>query len=53
MRKLLSIILLTASLFAQANNIFTINPSVYSASIGTAGIADASVKNLFHNPAFA
>jgi hypothetical protein len=53
MKKLLSIILLTASLFAQANNIFTINPSVYSASIGNAGIADASVKNLFHNPAFA
>ena len=53
MKKLLSIILLTASLFAQANNIFTINPSVYSASVGNAGIADASIKNLFHNPAFA
>jgi hypothetical protein len=39
-------------LLAQANNIWTINPSVYSASIGNAGIADANVKNLFHNPAF-
>jgi|TARA_R100000951_G_scaffold56027_1_gene47079 hypothetical protein len=52
MKKLLSLLLLTGTLFAQANNIWTINPSVYSASIGNAGIADANVKNLFHNPAF-
>ena len=52
MKKLLSLLLLTGTLFAQANNIWTINPSVYSASIGNTGIADANVKNLFHNPAF-
>ena len=52
MKKLLSLLLLTGTLFAQSNNIWTINTSVYSASIGNAGIADANVKNLFHNPAF-
>ena len=53
MKKLLSLLLLTGTLLAQANNIWTINPSVYSSSVGNAGIADANVKNLFHNPAFA
>jgi hypothetical protein len=52
MKKLLSIILLTASLFAQANNIFTINPSIHSAGVGNSGIGDFNSKNLFHNPAF-
>ena len=40
MKKLLSIILLTASLFAQANNIFIINPSIHSAGMGNTGIGD-------------
>jgi hypothetical protein len=52
MKKLLSIILLTASLFAQANNIFIINPSIHSAGMGNTGIGDFNSKNLFHNPAF-
>ena len=52
MKKLFSIILLTSTLFAQANNIFTLNPSVSSAGMGNVGIANADVKNVFHNPAF-
>tara|TARA_R100000008_G_scaffold86583_1_gene80298 strand:- start:1367 stop:2242 length:876 start_codon:yes stop_codon:yes gene_type:complete len=51
MKKLLSIVLLTAGLFAQANQIFTINPSVYSAGMGNTGISHANIKNLYHNPA--
>ena len=53
MKKLLSLLLLTGTLFAQANNIFTLNPSVNSAGMGNVGIAHADVKNVFHNPAFA
>jgi len=53
MKKLLSLLLLTGTLFAQANNIFTLNPSVNSAGMGNVGIAHADVKNIFHNPAFA
>ena len=53
MKKLLSLLLLTGTLFAQANNIFTLNPSVNSAGMGIVGIAHADVKNVFHNPAFA
>ena len=53
MKKLFSIILLASTLFAQANNIFTLNPSVSSAGMGNVGIANAEVKNVFHNPAFA
>ena len=53
MRKLFSILLLASTLFAQANNIFTLNPSVNSAGMGNVGIAHADVKNVFHNPAFA
>ena len=53
MKKLLSLLLLTGTLFAQANNIFTINPSVHSAGMGNVGIAHADVRNVFHNPAFA
>ena len=53
MKKLLSLLLLTGTLFAQANNIFTLNPSVSSAGMGNVGIAHADVKNVFHNPAFA
>ena len=53
MRKLFSILLLASTLFAQANNIFTLNPSVNSAGMGNVGIANADVKNVFHNPAFA
>jgi hypothetical protein len=52
MKKLLSLLILTGTLFAQANNIFTINPSVYSAGAGNVGIADSNVRNVFHNPAF-
>ena len=51
MKKLLSL-LLTGTLFAQANNVFTLNPSVNSAGMGNVGIAHADVKNVFHNPAF-
>ena len=53
MKKLLSLLVLTGTLFAQANNIFTLNPSVNSAGMGNVGIAHADVKNVFHNPAFA
>ena len=53
MKKLLSLLLLTGTLFAQANNVFTLNPSVNSAGMGNVGIANADVKNVFHNPAFA
>ena len=53
MKKLLSLLLLTGTLFAQANDIFTLNPSVSSAGMGNVGIAHADVKNVFHNPAFA
>ena len=52
MKKLLSLLLLTGTLFAQANNVFTLNPSVNSAGMGNVGIANADVKNVFHNPAF-
>ena len=53
MKKLLSLLVLTGTLFAQANNIFTLNPSVNSSAMGNVGIAHADVKNVFHNPAFA
>ena len=53
MKKLLSLLLITGTLFAQANNVFTLNPSVNSAGMGNVGIAHADVKNVFHNPAFA
>jgi hypothetical protein len=53
MKKLLGLLLLTGTLFAQANSIFTLNPSVHSAGAGNSGIADSNSKNLFHNPAFA
>ena len=53
MKKLLSLLILTGTLFAQANDIFTLNPSVNSAGMGNVGIAHADVKNIFHNPAFA
>ena len=53
MKKLLSLLILTGTLFAQANSIFTLNPSVNSAAMGNVGIAHADVKNVFHNPAFA
>jgi hypothetical protein len=52
MKKLLSLLLLTGTLFAQANSIFTLNPSVHSAGMGNVGIANADVRNVFHNPAF-
>ena len=39
MKKLLSLLLLTGTLFAQANNVFTLNPSVNSAGMGNVGIA--------------
>ena len=52
MKKLLSLLILTGTLFAQANNIFTLNPSVNSAGMGNVGIAHADVRNVFHNPAF-
>jgi len=52
MKKLLSLLILTGTLFAQANNVFTLNPSVNSAGMGNVGIAHADVKNVFHNPAF-
>jgi len=53
MKKLLTLLVLTGTLFAQANNVFTLNPSVNSAGMGNVGIANADVKNVFHNPAFA
>ena len=53
MKKLLTLLILTGTLFAQANNVFTLNPSVNSAGMGNVGIANAEVKNVFHNPAFA
>jgi len=53
MKKLLTLLILTGTLFAQANNVFTLNPSVNSAGMGNVGIANADVKNVFHNPAFA
>jgi hypothetical protein len=53
MKKLLSLLVLTGTLFAQANNVFTLNPSVNSSAMGNVGIAHADVKNVFHNPAFA
>ena len=53
MKKLLTLLILTGTLFAQANNIFTLNPSVSSAGMGNVGIAHADVKNVFHNTAFA
>ena len=53
MKKLLSLLILTGTLFAQANDIFTLNPSVNSSAMGNVGIAHADVKNVFHNPAFA
>ena len=52
MKKLLSLLILTGTLFAQANDIFTLNPSVNSAGMGNVGIAHADVRNVFHNPAF-
>ena len=52
MKKLLSLLILTGTLFAQANSIFTLNPSVNSAGMGNVGIAHADVRNVFHNPAF-
>ena len=52
MKKLLSLLVLTGTLFAQANNVFTLNPSVNSSAMGNVGIAHADVKNVFHNPAF-
>ena len=52
MKKLLSLLILTGTLFAQANDIFTLNPSVNSSAMGNVGIAHADVKNIFHNPAF-
>jgi len=51
MKKLL-ILLLTGMLFGQANNVFTINPSISSAGQGNTGIGDFNSDNLFHNPAF-
>ena len=53
MKKLLSLLVLTGALFAQANNVFTLNPSVNSSAMGNVGIAHADVENVFHNPAFA
>ena len=53
MKKLLSLLVLTGALFAQANNVFTLNQSVNSSAMGNVGIAHADVKNVFHNPAFA
>ena len=53
MKKLLSLLLITGTLFAQANNVFTLNPSLNSAGMGNVGMANADVKNVFHNPAFA
>ena len=53
MKKLLGLLLITGTLFAQANNVFTLNPSVNSAGMGNVGMANADVKNVFHNPAFA
>ena len=52
MKKLLGLLLITGTLFAQANNVFTLNPSVNSAGMGNVGMANADVKNVFHNPAF-
>ena len=46
MKKLLSLLVLTGTLFAQANNVFTLNPSVNSAGMGNVGIAHADVKNV-------
>ena len=53
MKKLLSLLILTGTLFAQANNVFTLNTCVNSSAMGNVGIAHADVKNVFHNPAFA
>jgi hypothetical protein len=53
MKRLLTLLVLTGTLFAQANNIFTLNPSVSSAAMGNVGIANANPKHIFHNPAFA
>ena len=50
MKKLLGLLLITGTLFAQANNVFTLNPSVNSAGMGNVGMANADVKNVFHNP---
>ena len=47
MKKLLSLLILTGTLFAQANDIFTLNPSVSSAGMGNVGIAHADVKMYF------
>jgi hypothetical protein len=44
MKKLLTLLVLTGTLFAQANNIFTLNPSVSSAGMGNVGIANARCK---------
>ena len=44
MKKLLSLLVLTGTLFAQANNIFTLNPSVNSAGMGNVGIAKCRCK---------
>ena len=52
MKRLLTLLVLTGTLFAQANNIFTLNPSVSSAAMGNVGIANANPKHIFHNPAF-
>lgn len=51
MRYLITLLLSTC-LFAQANQVFTINPSVYSSGMGNTGVAHANIKNLYHNPAF-
>ena len=50
MRYLITL-LLSTSLFAQANQVFTINPSVYSSGMGNTGMAHANIENLYHNPA--
>lgn len=51
MRYLITL-LLSTSLFAQANQVFTINPSVYSSGMGNTGMAHGNIQNLYHNPAF-
>tara|TARA_R110002012_G_scaffold88576_1_gene218015 strand:+ start:432 stop:1304 length:873 start_codon:yes stop_codon:yes gene_type:complete len=50
MRYLITLLLSTC-LFAQANQVFTINPSVYSSGMGNTGMAHGNIQNLFHNPA--
>lgn len=50
--KRLLILLFSSVLFGQANQVFTINPSVYSSAIGNTGISTPNIKNVYHNPAF-